>query len=219
MKFDIRFKIGGLVILLMLPIFIIMFLHFFGENHYRIPIYYPSIEQDFSANPDTIYHTIPTFKMVSQKSDSIYGLSDKITVVDFFFTRCAGICPKMTANLTKVQATFEKDSDVELVSVSVDPEYDTPEVLNNYANKFGIIYPKWKLLNGSKLDVYQLGFYGFKLPSDTVDKTLHSEKAVLVDKDRRIRGYYNATDTKEIDRLITEIKILKYEYERGTTKN
>ncbi len=100
-----------------------------------------------------------------------------------------------------------------MASISVDPEYDQqPNVLNEYQKKFNIKSNKWLLMTGDPLEVYKLGFYGFKLPADTVDKTLHSEKVVLLDKDRHIRGYYTGTDIKEIDRLITEVKILQHEY-------
>ncbi len=211
-------KIGILALVLVVPIFVIMFLKTFGVNHFEIMTYYPIDFKERIINGktviDTTFHQVPDFKLINQNGDSINKrqLNDKIIVASFFFTRCPGICPIITSNLLKVQESFVSDSNVMMVSISVDSEYDRPEILRKYQQKFNIDSNKWLLNTGAAAEIYNLGFYGFKLPADTIDKTLHSEKVVLLDKNRHIRGYYTGTDKKEIDRLITEIKILQHGY-------
>ncbi|MDX2189448.1 MAG: SCO family protein [Bacteroidota bacterium] len=214
------YKTGILVILLVVPVLVYLFLKTFGENHYRIQRFIPVEITEKNINGiivnDTLFHKVPEFEVIDQNGNSIAGIDfkNKIFVANFFFTRCPGICPKMTANLVKVQDTFIKDTLVKLVSITVDTDYDTPQILKKYGEKYSIEAKKWTLgTMRTKLDVFNLGFYGFKVPSDTVDKFLHSDKLILVDKEKIIRGFYDGTDKAEIDRLITEIKVLEYEYE------
>lgn len=211
-------KIGMLVILLVIPIFIFIFLRSFGVNHFQLTTYYPIdyLEKEVQGKKvvDTVFHSVPDFKLIDQKGDSLKNTpsQNKILVVNFFFTRCPGICPIITSNLTKVQESFVDDPNFQMVSISVDPDFDRAEVLAKYQEKFKIDPKLWTLATGNSDEIYKLGFYGFKLPADTIDKTLHSEKVVLLDKKRHIRGYYTGTDKTEIDRLITEAKILQHEY-------
>lgn len=210
-------KIGILTILLVVPILVYIFLRTFGQNHYNLPTYFPVDIKEVTLNGkttfDTTFHTIPDFKVVNQNNKTLTGASfkDKILIVDFFFTKCPGICPKMSSQLSRVQESFLNKNDIQLVSFSVDPLYDQPEILKTYADKFGAKENKWDLVTtNSQMDVFNIGFYGFKIPSDTVDKFLHSEKILLVDKQKHIRGFYNGTNKKEVDRLITEAGILLY---------
>jgi len=211
-------KVGILVVVLLIPILVVFFLRTFATNHFGIITYYPTEVKerivDGKTILDTVFHQVSEFPLVNQNGDSVNKgqLSKKIIIANFFFTRCPGICPIITSNLLKVQQSFIDDSDVMLVSISVDAQYDRPDVMLKYQEKFKIDNNKWFLSTGDARAIYNLGFYGFKLPADTVDKTLHSEKVVLLDKERHIRGYYTGTDKKEIDRLITEAKILQYEY-------
>lgn len=204
------FKIGILVLVLFVPIFIFFFLREFGKNHYRLPIYYP-LEV---AGSDTIYHTIPDFEFTSQRGIAmkISDFQQNVLIVDFFFTRCPGICPKMSSQLSRVQENINATPTVKILSISVDPDYDVPTVLKQYGDLYNANDTTWYFAHMPKNEVFNIGFYGFKLPADTLDKTLHSEKMVLLDKQRRVRGYYCGTDTKEVDRMITEAKILEYEY-------
>jgi protein SCO1/2 len=212
-------KIGILVITLVVPVLVYFFLRTFGENHYSLPTYFPEDISEQKVNDkviyDTVFHQIPDFKIVDQNNRTLTGASfkDKVLVVDFFFTRCPGICPQMSSQLSRVQESFISQKDVQILSFTVDPEFDQPGILKEYAKKFEAKDDKWFLATtNSKTDVFNIGFYGFKVPSDTVDKFLHSEKVLLVDKDKHIRGFYNGTNKKEVDRLITEIDILLYEY-------
>ncbi|MFN3403573.1 MAG: SCO family protein [Cytophagaceae bacterium] len=212
-------KTGMLVFLLVIPVFVFMFLKFFGKNYYSLPVYFAtdSTYQD-GRYKITDAHTIPDFKLTNQDGNqfSSEALKGKITIVDFFFTRCGGICPKMTRHLGRVQDAFKNDSNVRIVSFTVDPVFDGVDVLKKYSAEFGADNNKWIFLTGTKDSIYQIAQKGFFLSAmedeaNPVD-FIHSEKLVLVDKVGRIRGYYNGTDPEDVNRLIAEIKVLNYEY-------
>lgn len=214
-----------LSLILVVPLLVYVFLKSFGTNHYALKKFIPIEINERTENGkliyDTIFHQIPDFLAINQDNKTISGadFSNKILVVDFFFTRCPGICPKMTSQLTRVQEIFKNKPDVQIVSFTVDTDFDNPDVLKKYADKYSIDASVWTLAKTkTKLDVFNLGFYGFKIPSDTVDKFLHSEKIILVDKEKHIRGFYTGTDKKDIDRLTTEIGVLLYEYQNDKLK-
>lgn len=139
---------------------------------------------------------------------------DKIIIADFFFTHCPVICPKMKKNLLRVEAAFKSDADIEINSFSVDPERDSVEQLKKFASKFGI-NGNWNLLTGDKIDIYRLARNSFRIVATDGDggesDFIHSEKFVLLDKQKRIRGYYTGTDEEEVNKLIKDIKKLKHE--------
>jgi protein SCO1/2 len=207
-------KIGMLAALLAVPILIYAILQLTGKNHYKVMTYYPlevvTTEVKGKFTYDTIFYQLPDFGLIDDNGDSVNlkRFENKVLVANFFFTRCGGICPKIMSNLTLVQEAYYKTNELNILSITVDPEYDKGEILTNYGKKLNIDPNKWILCTGKPIDIYNLGFYGFKLPADTVDKTLHSEKVVLLDRKRHIRGYYTGTDKKEIERLITEANIL-----------
>ncbi|TAF67091.1 MAG: SCO family protein [Cytophagales bacterium] len=199
-----------------MPIFVYGFLHFFGKNEYKLPIYYPQGVKE----GDTIYHQIPSFELKDQYNRSFNGkqLAGKIVIADFFFTSCGNpnFCPKMSEGLRRIQNTFEKNTDITLLSFTVDPQRDTPEVLLNYAQRYQAQKDKWFFLTGNKKDIYHLAEKGFYIVAgeekDTVTPDfIHSSKLILVDKKGRIRGYYDGTQPEEIERLLVEIKILEKE--------
>lgn len=163
-------------------------------------------------------HTIPVFSFTDQNGETITekSVDGKIYVADFIFTRCAGICPKMTSNMHILQEKFKDDGDILLLSHSVTPDIDLVPVLKKYAAEKGIIGNKWHLLTGNKDEIYTLarkqyyagdsiGYY------QTGNEFLHTENFLLIDKHRRIRGVYNGTLPIEMDRIIDDIKTLKKE--------
>lgn len=162
-------------------------------------------------------HSIASFKLVNQEglkagSDDWKG---KVVVVDFFFTHCPSICPKMTASLKRVQQAFENDNKLIINSISVDPEHDSVPQLKKYISRFGINTRNWNLLTGDKRKIYKLARNEFRLVATDGDggdeDFIHSEKLVLADQQKRIRGYYDGTNKQEVDQLIHDIKKLKYE--------
>jgi protein SCO1/2 len=163
-------------------------------------------------------HTIPDFSYTDQNGNSFGSkeLEGKIYAVDFFFTTCPGICPKLTTNLSKVQDAYKNDPSVMLVSFSVTPETDNAAVLKNYAEAHNINYDKWRLLTGSRKDIYTLARQSYFADEDlglqsNENDFLHTENVLLIDGNGRIRGIYKGTYPLEIEKLIKEIGILEKE--------
>lgn len=166
---------------------------------------------------DTVYKTIPPFKFVNQYGDTITenSLKGDIYVADFFFTTCPSICPIMHRNMLKVYDEFKKESDFKIISHTIDPKHDSVKVLKAYADKLGISGQSWWLLQGKKEDTYQLGekqyLVAVKQDNGTPGGFVHQGWFVLVDKQRRIRGYYDGTQDKEVAKMIADIKTLRAE--------
>jgi len=200
----------------MIPVFLVFIFGVLGKSRHQLPVFFATDSVETKAGYQiTEALTIPDFSFIDQDSTTFTSskVAGKIKVYDFVFTRCGGICPQMTNNLTRVQEYFKDDSAIVLISLTVDPGYDNASVLRAYADKYKAIPNKWYFLTGSKDSIYKLGQDHFYLTAkqNEVDPTdfLHSEKVVLVDEKGWIRGYYNGTKEDEIDRMITEIKVLQ----------
>ncbi|MFN3135349.1 MAG: SCO family protein [Candidatus Kryptonium sp.] len=172
------------------------------------------IEKVSSAAILPIYGEIPEFSLIEHHGQEINleKLKGSIFVADFFFTSCAGICPRMTEQMTRVQEAFKNEQRVKLVSFTVDPERDSVWVLSMYAKGWGAIDGKWFFVTGEKKKIYELARRGFKLPVEEGDSGpgdfIHSDKFVLVDGKGRIRGYYSGTDPEDVDKLIKDVKLV-----------
>jgi len=206
-----------LVCILMIPVLIIVFLKTFGTNHYDIPILFEDgVENPFGECDvnETGQHFIPDFELISQEGLPLgrKDMEGKITIVDFFFTSCPSICPVMSTEMERVDDAFRNREEVQIFSISIDPEYDTPEVLSDYAARHNATPGKWHFLTGDKEAIYNLARCGFILPTidgyGEPDDFVHSDKFVLVDEFGRIRGYYSGTNRDDVDLLILETKIL-----------
>lgn len=140
----------------------------------------------------------------SGRQVSASELAGRIWIADFIFTRCAGPCPLMSAGMKKLQDRL-KDPDLRFVSFSVDPDYDTPEVLKAYAARFGAS-DRWLFLTGPKKEIFRLSREDFLLGAaeDEGEAVLHSTRFVLVDGDGAIRGYYDSTEPDAVGRLISD---------------
>ena len=166
------------------------------------------------------FHQIPAFRFTNQEGKTITEATfkDKIYITDFFFTTCPGICPKMTANMDILQQEFKDDDEVLLLSHSVTPVMDSVPVLKEYALRKGVIDGKWNVTTGSKKHIYELArkSYFAVIDEGNGDENdwIHTEQFVLVDKDRRIRGYYDGTEKKDMKKVIADIALLKEEYNR-----
>lgn len=187
----------------------------------QLPIYTPSM-----VNPEMVdstiqhlankkLHQIADFEFINQNGDTITQdtYKDKIYIADFFFTTCQTICPIMTDNMTKVQEQIKNMDDVMILSHSVTPEIDTPEVLKQYAIKKGVDNSKWNLVTGKKEDIYYIARKSYLAvktgdPSELYDM-VHTENFVLIDKKRRVRGFYDGTKIEDINKLIEDIKTLR----------
>ncbi|MFK7931113.1 MAG: SCO family protein [Myxococcota bacterium] len=161
------------------------------------------------------FHQIPAFRLTNHRGESVDEslLDGKISVVDFFFTTCRGICPKLRKSMVRVDAAMEADADVVLLSHSVMPSKDTVEVLSDYAQTNGITSKRWHLLTGDRDQIYALGRSSYFVEDDqgeVVDKVdfLHTESMILLDGRRRIRGVYNGVNAASVDQLILDAKAL-----------
>ena len=187
-----------------------------------LPIYSPSMvsKELVEENIQFIkkYHKIKDFSMKNQNGETITQefYNDKIYVADFFFTTCPTICPIMTENMGYVQEKIKNDSDVLLLSFSVTPEIDSIEQLKKYAIEKNVIDSKWNLVTGNKKDIYNLARTSYLVAKTNGDggkyDMIHTENFVLVDKEKRIRGFYDGTNSKEMGQLLNDIKILKNSY-------
>jgi len=162
-------------------------------------------------------HTIADFNLVDQHgaTTSLKDWENKIVVADFFFTHCPVVCPKMTRSLKKVQQLYAGDEELLINSFSVDPERDSVTQLKNYAERMDI-KNNWQLITGDKKEIYKLARNSFKIVATDGDggpnDFIHSELLVLVDKEKKIRGYYNGTDEEDVSNLLRDINRLKKEY-------
>lgn len=162
------------------------------------------------------YHTIDDFSLTNQNGKTITqkDYKDKIYVADFFFTTCQTICPIMTDHMVKIQQELREDADVLLLSHTVTPEIDSVKVLKKYAVKKGVDDKKWNLVTGDKKQIYDLARKSYLVAKDNPVEEydlIHTENFVLVDKKKRIRGFYDGTDPEAIEELLKDIQILEKE--------
>ena len=176
-----------------------------------LPIYSPAMVNfelvDSSMQHVKKFHRIADFKLKNQNNKWVTQntFENKIYVADFFFTTCPSICPIMTENMSVIQNTFKNDSSVLLLSHSVTPKIDSVAQLKKYALEKGIIDEKWHLVTGPKKEIYDLARQSYLAVKTNVDGNLydmiHTENFILIDPDKRIRGFYDGTvkeDMKEI---------------------
>jgi cytochrome oxidase Cu insertion factor (SCO1/SenC/PrrC family) len=155
------------------------------------------------------YGTVPAFELVNQNGQPFGSaqLAGKIWIADFIYTTCPGPCPMISSRMSELQKPLEK-SDVHLVSFSVDPEKDTPQVLRGYAEKLQADPARWDFLTGPKSAIYKLSHDGFKLAvSDGRDEQgipVHSTRMVLVDRHGQIRGYYDVAEADGLTKLLAD---------------
>lgn len=205
--------------ILALPGFLYYLLTVKGKNRYHaLSVFGPrTIAKTFHKVgnkdvPDTIYHALPDFELVNQDGQKVSAraLEGKISIVDFFYTNCPNICYQMNKNLDSLAGEYSPSKIVQFVSVTVDPERDTPSVLKAYSEKYKHPGPKWLFLTGDTSTVYPLARNGFLVNAVRTgpDDFIYSDKIILVDSHKRIRGYYAAGVADEFDRLDNEIKVL-----------
>lgn len=166
-----------------------------------------------------IFGTVPEFSLIerSGRTVTLSELRSKVWVTNFIYTNCPDTCPIQSAQMKELQAEFKKQKDLRLLSITVDPERDTPEVLSEYAKSFEADPERWLFLTGEKERIYHLAQDGFRLGAAEIPHEnrpvsgathTHSPRFVLVDRDAEIRGYYTSTDPEAINRLYRDLKIL-----------
>ena len=190
----------------------------------KLPIYSPSMVSDELVEEDLRYvkkyHRISDFSLLNQNGNNVTqeDYKNKIYVADFFFTTCPDICPIMTGNMLYLQENL-KDTNVMLASFSVTPKIDTVEVLKEYSTLKGVDDARWNLMTGDKKQIYDLARKSYlvakAIPDGKNHGMIHTENFVLVDRDKRIRGYYDGTNIEDMDKLLDDIQILIKSYENS----
>lgn len=220
----------GLSIAALLPIVSYFIVKTASENAVAIP---PRMFHDTVINKvvngknvtDTVWHSVENISLTNQLGDtvSLNDIKGSIIIADFFFTRCPSICPTLTRNMKELQDAMKmKDfkrkidsSYVRFLSFSVDPERDSVEALKKYADRFGVNHDTWWFLTGPKKEIYDFAFRELKLglqDGEGVDSNfIHSQKFVLMDRERVIRGYYNGLDSTSMSKLAEDLTILMLE--------
>ena len=188
-----------------------------------LPLYQPA-EISFGLVDSTLqhvkeYHKIAPFRLLNQNGKVITqrDYEDLIYIADFFFTTCPSICPIMTDNMVRIQTQILEDDKVKLLSFSVTPQIDSVPQLKKYALEKGVVDAKWNLLTGDKKEIYSLARKSYFVVKKDGDggphDMIHTENFVLVDPDKRIRGYYDGTDKAAMKNLMEDITTLKEEYD------
>lgn len=180
----------------------------------EVPFYDPTEEGLKKEIKPGEHHVVSDFQLINQDGDTITRADfvGKITVVDFFFTTCQGICPRMNSQMQRVYKTFQGNDTVKFISHTVNPENDSVSVMASYALQFGADAAQWHFVTGDRAEIYRLARKSY-LVSDTEgdgskEDFVHSEKFTLVDGDGHIRGLYDGTVPGEVDMLIKDIQQL-----------
>ncbi len=221
----------GIAVAFLLPLSFYFIARLLSKDKIYLPGYYvadsiDSISNDGKTEVDTVFHQVADILLTNQFGKQISvndDLKNKILVVDFFFISCPTICPKLTTNMGLLQKAFRRnpkmerslDTAVHFLSITVNPERDTFQALRAYANKYKANHDTWWFLTGAKKDIYNYARNELRVyatPGDGgADDFVHTEKLVLLDQDRYIRGYYNGLDTADLKRCADDIVLLTLE--------
>ena len=220
-SFFAQFKFLALVLLIVSAVIISLFYNALQPKEI-LPVYQPAMV-NFELVDSTLqhvkkYHTIADFALTNQNGKLVTqkDYENKIYIADFFFTTCPTICPIMTKNMAGIQDKILNDEDVMLLSHSVTPDIDSVPQLKKYALEKGVKDSKWNLVTGDKQQIYELARKSYMAVKTDGDggpyDMIHTENFILVDKERRIRGFYDGTDSEEMEKLLSDLEILKSSY-------
>ncbi|HRO42425.1 MAG TPA: SCO family protein [Flavipsychrobacter sp.] len=181
---------------------------------------------DGKMQQDTIFHRIADLQLINQMGEQISlnnTLQGKILVINFIYTTCPSVCPKLTQNMKLLQKAFRKDrkkkmdmnNEIHLVSITVDPDRDSFQTLRKYAERFEVNHDHWYFLTGNRDSIYHFARKELGLsvqPEEHGAKDfIHTQKIVLVDRNRYIRGYYNGLDSAAVGKCAYDISLLSME--------
>ncbi len=166
-----------------------------------------------APNGDSVDYVLPDFSYVDQDSNTVNAstIQNKIFATEFFFTSCPSICPKMQQQMLRFNEKYKNNPDVIILAFTIDPQRDSVGKLNAYARKLNIESSKWHLLTGNKDSIYALAENFLVSAADDPDAPgghVHSGNFILVDKQRRLRGYYDGTDEESVNKLLDETDLL-----------
>jgi protein SCO1/2 len=224
----------GLAVAFLLPLSFYFIAKSLSKDKIHLPGRYGVERVDSSMvdgvmKTDTIFHKVADLKLTNQLGDNVSlnkDLEGRIMVVSFFFTNCPDVCPKMASYIGLLQKAFRKnpkmenglDYSVHFVSISVDPARDTMEALRLYADSYKANHDHWWFLTGDKQSIYNYARNELKLAVGAgdggADDFIHSQKLVLIDAKRNIRGYYDGLDVVQVKKCADDMVLLTMEKER-----
>jgi len=163
---------------------------------------------------DTVFHIIKPFAFIDQDSSLITNAAydGKIYVSDFFFTSCPSICPLMKVQMLRIYDKYQNNNEVGILSHTIDPAYDNVERLRDYAERLDVKSSKWHFVTGIKDSIYNIAQTSYYIGVRDDGSFEHSGKFVLIDKERRVRGVYDGTEKKSVDKLLKDMDVLLEEY-------
>jgi protein SCO1/2 len=228
-KFTVK-KVLILVTILALPGFLYWMLTEKGKNRYKSLSFFgpKQVAATFHTKrgvkiPDTLYHTVRDFSLINQDSEAFNfpAKTHRITVVNFFYTRCTIFCPRMNQQVRNIAKTYEHNPLLQFVSISVDGAHDSPVVLRAYQQATDLRSANWALLSGPQAGVTELAKQSFLvdvLPDpNQATNIIHSSMLILLDPQKRIRGYYDSLSKEQMEKLDDELKVLINEELRART--
>ena len=229
----------GLAVAFLLPLSFYVIVKLLKKDKIDLPDYYvveriDSSVVDGNIVADTVYHQVADLRLINQLGKEVSlneDLKDKILVVYFFFTNCPSVCPRLTQNMRMFQTAFRKDKkkersmvqDVQLISITVNPERDSFPVLRAYADRYGVNHDHWWFLTGDKQDIYEYARNELRVIATPgnggAEDFIHTEKIVVLDRNRYIRGYYDGLDSVDVGRAAYDISLLTIEKNRKKQKD
>ena len=211
-----------------LPITGYLLVSYFSSQNVQMPrrYFYDSVSVNNNNGKltyDTAWHHVKNMHFTNQLGQQVSfdDLKGKIIVVDFFFTHCPSICPKMALSMKRLQNSFpNNDSIVQFVSISIDPEHDSIAQLKNWAERFHVNPDSWWLLTGNKDSIYNFALTEMKASVADVNidtAFIHTENFFLLDKERVVRGWFNGLDSVAQSQLVKSIPLLMLEKDKKRT--
>lgn len=166
----------------------------------------------YQTPPPPVMGKVLDFELIDSNNSAFQkkSLDNKVWVADFIFTSCGGVCPRMSAKMAEVYRSYDMETDVHFVSISVDPDTDTPERLQEYAKRYNAKSDQWHFLTGKYDDIRDIAVNSFKVGK--IDEPIfHSQRFILVDQNSNIRGYYEYNDKESMKKLFHDIALVLQE--------
>lgn len=222
----------GIAVAVLLPLSFYITARLLKKDHINMPRYYVTEKinrhtENGRTVSDTMFHRIPNLEFTNQLGEPVSlneDLRGKILVINFIFTHCPTVCPQLTQNMKLLQRAFRKDpkretdmnNQVQLLTFTVDPERDSFQQLRLYADRFGVNHDHWYFLTGPKQKIYDFARndLGLSLQDGAGTDFIHTEKIVVVDTSRYIRGYYDGLDSVALGQCAYDISLLSMEKHR-----
>ncbi len=211
------FKKNNLLLFILISAVLAFLLLYFIQHRKKTPLrILPHFgEKKYGKSPsDTVYHRVADFEFINQNGDTINqeSVKGKIYVADYFFVTCQSICPIMSKQMQRLAEHFRGRTNILFLSHTVNPEEDSVTVLHQYALKHRANAQQWLFLTGDKKKLYEMARKSYLLDAEEgnggTEDFIHTQNFALIDTHRCIRGYYNGTDSTDVNRLITDIELL-----------